>query len=344
MASDDFVIDLSEEEIQALEAPYAGQDPASAAPAAAPPATKVEPAPAKASEVKETKLATPKVSDQELWDRRLREANEKTEAERARRIAAEKTAHEKSTSLAVTEARATEADYYAVSNALGRTDAEIAALKRAHKEALEAGDYDAVTEAADKLAEARARHADLKSGESELKTRLEQAKDRAKKASETKHEADEPADDFNAFLRQFGTREQQWFRDHPECAPMHDAKKFAKAQAAHYAALSDDVKPGTDQYFAYIDEKMGFRDAPPEKVEDDGVVVSTESKPASTPQTKRVAAPVSRDGAVVTQREDGRYQVRLTAEQREMAEAMGMTPTAYAKNLIKARNQGLIGA
>lgn len=346
MASDDFVIDLSEDEIKALEAPYAshaepGLDPA---PVAKAPEASAKAEPPQPKE-KPKSEAAPKTDDPDLWKRRLQEANEREAAERARRIAAEKTVHERSTSLAVTEARATEADYYAVSNALGRTESEIAGLKRAHKEALEAGDYDAATEAADKLAEARTRYSDLKAGEGELRTRLEQAKDRAKKAVEAKPESgNSDGNDFDAFLSQFGPREQQWFRDHPECAPMRDPKLFAKAQAAHYAAVADDVKPGTDQYFEYIDRKMGFReDAAPDKQGDDGVVVSTDSKPAA-PQSKRVAAPVSRDGAVVTQRDDGRYQVRLTAEQREVAEAMGMTPTAYAKQLIRARNQGLISA
>lgn len=335
---DEMVIDLSDAEVQELEAAY-GIQPPKADKAAT---TKAE---AKASS-KAADAAPAKTSDNDLM-RRAIQAEERVAAERAKRLEAEKLAHERGTAAAINAARAAESDYHAVANALNKATAEAEQLKAAHLAALESGDYAKATDAAARMAEAAAKITQLNEGKSALEDRVKQAKAQAETASKAEPpKADMPSDPLDAFLAQSGMppRAQAWFRAHPEAAPINDPAMYHKALAAHYDIVKSGVQDGSDDYYAKLDEMMGFADSG----SGDDVVVDTKPKDDVVVDTKaapkapapRVAAPVSRDTSIVTRRPDGRMQIRLTREQAEIAEAMGISPSAYAKQLLRAEQEG----
>lgn len=347
MATDDFeVFTLTDDEIKALEDPYKTVEPTEPKPAAKAEAAPQRAAPAQAAAEPESRKGG---DDPEVWMKRIRDAEERAARERERRIAAEKTAHDRATSLTMTEAKAAEGEYWAVNNALAKTDSEIASLKAAHKAALESGDYDAATEAADKLATARAQHTSLTDGKAALEDRVRQTREKAKTQPEFKPTADAPDNSFEARVSQISDpKVQSWFRTHPEA--LTDPKLNARAIGAHHLALAEGIEVSSDAYFAYVDKQMGYAKDQPAKTADpeDNVVVDTRKTPAPKidadddgPSQRRVAAPVSRD-SILQRGPDGRQQIRLTREQKQMADDLGMSPTAYAKHLLQAERDGML--
>lgn len=334
------VIDLSDAEVQELEAAYGINTPKTTKTAA--------PAKAEATPVAKISDAAPaKGADNDLM-RRVMQAEERVAAERAKRIEAERLAHERGASAAISAARAAESDYHAVANALTKATSESEALKAAHRAALEAGDYEKATDAAARMAEAAAKITQLNEGKAALEDRLRDAKAKAETASKAElPKADASGDPLDQFLSQSGMppRAQAWFRTHPEVAPINDPAMYHKALAAHYSIVKSGVQDGSDDYYAKLDEMMGFGGkggddvvVETKKAEDDVVV---DTAPKSAPKAPpRVAAPVSRDSSIVTRRADGRMQIKLTREQAEIAEAMGISPTAYAKQLLRAEQEG----
>ena len=326
--SDDFTVDLTEDEIAALN-PFLGQEE--------PKTEKVEKV-AKDEGVKRVD-PEPKRVDQDQSDllKRVRDAEERAASERAKRIEAERLAHERGTTVAVTSARAAESDFTAVSNALSRAVADSETLKAQHQAALEAGDYAKASDTAAKMAKMEARIASLEDGKASLEDRVKATRTQAETAVKTEAPKTDSSDPFEAFVAGQPPRAASWFRDNPQFAPTSSKKNFAKALAAHHDAIANDIVEGSDDYFAHLNSKLGL--AGGDDVDDEIVT----EKPANEAPKKaapkadkpaRVAAPVSRDG-VVERLADGRFQLRLTAEQARMADELGMSRTAYAKNLAK---------
>lgn len=278
---------------------------------------------------------------------RMKAAEALAASERARRLEAEKAALIHSQRYAVAEVHVADSQAMAVDNALAKVRDEAAAAKAAHSAALEDGDYTAATKAMERMTETSIALRDLSEGKAALADRQRDMRDRAKLASEAKVET---LDKFEQYVGQFGTREQAWLREHPECVNTPRLNK--KVLWAHDEAVEAKIKPGTDEYFAYLDKHMGYEkpqtdeeyDSTQEEraVADDDVVVDTAKPKAAALVAKKVAAPVSRDGTI-TRQEDGKFQVRLTAEQKQMAIDLGMTPTAYAKRVVEAEQNKKTG-
>jgi hypothetical protein len=97
---------------------------------------------------------------------------------------------------------------------------------------------------------------------------------------------------------------------------------------AHKLAIARGKQPDTDDSFNVIDTQMGWAEQATEaKIE--------QNKPAQ----RTVSAPVSRDTAA-SNGDLSNSRITLTREQVQVAEAMGMTPAQYAKNLIKLKANG----
>jgi len=324
----DIVLELSPEEIAALQAPYLDSKTEEQAPVKA----KAE-APAKVD--REPEKVTRPDDDPEVLRKRIQAADERAAQERQRRLEAERRAHESGQSAAIANATKVESQYTSVANALAKANGDLESAKAAHLAALEAGDYRAATDAADRMADLRAKAVQLDDGKAQLEARVKEAREQAKAAVETKPALDD-ADPFERYVGQFGPREQAWLRSHPEC--VNDEEVNAKVLWADKAAKKAGIKPGTDEYFTHLDKAMGY--AKDDPVDDDIVAdkkrdePKVEAKATKPPPAKRVAAPVSRDG-VIQRTADGRVQLVLTPQQAEIADSMGMSRTAYAKQLAK---------
>ncbi len=208
----------------------------------------------------------------------------------------------------------------AVTNAITTAKAGIAEAKRRLSAAYESGEFE---KAADISAEIAAFAADLKSYERDKATAELQAKEPQQKTIQQ----DNNKTGIEKEIAGYTPRSQEWFRAHPECVT--DKRLRSKVTAAHYEAESEGYVPDTDAYFSFINERMGFtKKQHPDRSnqDDDGDEDDVDVK--SVPP-----APPARAPGAATERRRETY--RMTREERDAAEAMGMTPEAYAAARLK---------
>ena len=152
--------------------------------------------------------------------------------------------------------------------------------------------------------------------------------------------------EFDKAIATLAPRAQAWLRNHKE------AFGTPKLMRAHYQAIEDGVKEGSDDYFRHLDVEMGYRKAPQAKAEEPEEEEETEqevedvaehetparaapARPDATPQRRAaVAAPSSREGAKMN---GTNTKVRLTASQKQTADQLGQTYEQYWKNYQTAQ-------
>ncbi|HVT27673.1 MAG TPA: hypothetical protein VHE81_06605 [Lacipirellulaceae bacterium] len=206
-----------------------------------------------------------------------------------------------------------------IANAKSRSDA----IKRELKIARELGDTDRESDL--QIENARIgvtlENSERKKREIELRAQQEKQRREAPKA---------PADPFEASIQGLSPKSQQWLRSHPECVT--DDLLNAKVLLADKEAKRKGFAADTPEYFQYIEEKMGYRTP-----DDDEGEVETR-KPERSERRASFSAPPSRDTVPGSSLKPA--QRRLSREQVETAEALGMTPVQYATWLAKAEKDG----
>jgi len=111
-------------------------------------------------------------------------------------------------------------------------------------------------------------------------------------------------------------KEKTWLKEHPEL--MLDQARNAELGVAHVRAVREGHNRGTEDYFKYIDDFLGFGSKSEKDVDEDGVVS---------------AAPVSRDS--VGGKPVSGTRVQLTPAEREIAQSMNLTDIEYAQQKLK---------
>lgn len=252
---------------------------------------------------------TPSVDDA-LAEIKARLENSEREREAEGRRAAAEAAR-----AAEAERTALEANKGLITNAIEARKQAREALKARYIEAREAGDHGAEFDLNEELARNASEIMQLEQG----KAQLERApQPRIQQRAET-----DPAAALAGSMEQQGfNRSAQWLRSHPEFA--RDPKKYQKMLAAHNLAVADDIEPDTDAYFQAVEATLGIRKAP---------------APIQQREAPPPAAPVGRQSATVGGATRPNV-VRLTAEQVELAEAMGMTPKEYAAQMVALKKEG----
>lgn len=190
---------------------------------------------------------------------------ERKEKEEARRRAemAERQAREAQSKVAQSELDV-------VSTSIVAVESERDAVKRELKDAMERGDVDATVAANERLAE--------------VTTTLKQLKEGKENLERTRSEpVNNSADPVEAYISKFSPRSQEYLRQHKDLVT--DTSKNKRLIAAHYDAEAEGLAPDTDQYFAFIDQKLGYTS---ETGQETG---QKQSSRRATP-----AAPVSRGG------------------------------------------------
>lgn len=258
------------------------------------------------------------------WKAQFEAAKKQAEEAEAKRAEAERLAQSRADDLdraqretAKTRSDAVSAEMLAINNAIANTEHERADAKQAYKAAMEAGDYEAAAEAQAKLSEVAVKAQRIKEGKAELERRAEVAKTQA--------------DPIEQYVAQLSPQSAAWIRKHPET--VSDAGKRDLLQRAHYKALGNGIRPDTDEYFQHMDVEMGYAQrqaAQQDELDDD--------PPVQQRQQAAPAAPVSRGGAAQAPQARPNV-VRLTAAQREIAAACGMTDAEYAKQLLAIQRE-----
>lgn len=193
------------------------------------------------------------------------------------------------------------------------TDLELAAAKKAYKEAYEAGDSDKVVEAQERLSAATYRSEELK--------RYKPALQQAEKEVERPTEVSRPRSLDNKTTA--WQERNKWFGK--------DKMMTAAALGLHQELVEEhgDAYPTTDEYWQKVDSTLrrSFPDkfGETERSEDgEGTTTRTGTKPAT------VVAPVSRSTPS--------KKIVLKQSQLNIAKRLGLTPEQYAREQRKLEN------
>lgn len=184
--------------------------------------------------------------DAEARERRAREAEEaaRKDAETAR-------------------AEGREAQVTTLETAITAQKAALDAAENEFASAGEAGDFKRQAKAQRAMSEAAAELKLLESGKSALASsrgaeethtgRVRARDDDNNRAPPRKDASEDPVEKY---IGQFTPRSQDWLRKHVECVT--DREKNAAVIRAHHVAIDNGLKQDSDEYFDFIDQKMGY--------------------------------------------------------------------------------------
>jgi hypothetical protein len=244
--------------------------------------------------------------------------------EKAARQAADRRADEATRAevQARTETQTSQLDL--VKGALERVTESNKTLKGRYAEALASQDWSAAADIQLEMSENAAKLIQLEAG----KKALENAPKPTPRA---------PSDPVEQFASSLSPASAAWVRAHPEF--VRDQHKNRQMIAAHELALARGHKADTPEYFASVEKTLDIT-APVIKTAD----VSVDDPAATAAQATggRAAAPAA---APVSRSNNGANgsrpnTVKLTPQEVEIAEMMGMSPEEYARNKVALRKEG----
>jgi hypothetical protein len=252
----------------------------------------------------------------------INELRAQLEQERQARFNAEKRANE-----AVEYARSSKMDVEKTNLQLLETAIESikqdnAALKAKMRDAHAIGDTDAMFDLQELVSKNTYKLEHIEDGRKRLENQIRQPK------------VEVNSDPVEALASQLTPRSADWVRRHPQCVT--DQRLYQKMIASHNLAVADGIAPDSDEYFEAIESTMKLspkREARVEKVEDPFSEAAAPTKARTSPP----AAPVSRTASSGAPRQNV---VRLSKDEREMAQMMGMTDHEYAKNKMALVKEG----
>jgi hypothetical protein len=198
-------------------------------------------------------------------------------------------------------------------------------LKQHYAAALQAGAFDKAAEIQEHMGINSAKLLQLENGRAALQSRLDNPPPQVQ----------QPVDPVEQVASQLSPRSASWVRNHPQC--ITDKRLYQKMVGAHNIAVADGYSPDTDEYFDFIENQMGFRRGAGRFTE---VEVDEPMSAASAPAQRRGAPPPAPSSRAASGNNGSKNVVRLSSEEREMAQMMGMTPEEYGKNKLALKREG----
>ena len=231
-----------------------------------------------------------------------------------------------------------DAQELALDNAIAHLENQAAQAKREISRALSEGDYDGAATAHELLADAKANLSRLKDGKQAVEAQ-KKAPAPAREEPQQQYQPNTLYDRIEAYITQPGhtPRVQQYLRDHYDdlFADFDSgANRLSRLLGGHYLAKSDGIVEGSDGYFERLSQHMGYTKAPDPEPEP-----ARAAPPSPAKSSKHIppSAPVSRgsngSGSSPTS-------ITLTPAQVQFCKDAGVSPTEYARNLLRAREGG----
>lgn len=245
----------------------------------------------------------------------IKELKLSLERERLARVEAERRAQQQAAQAHLMTREVEDNQRQMLSSALEMVNNERTMLRAQYAEAMAQGNYAMVAEINDRMNDLAVKANVIEQGREAMESQKKQPI----------QQQTYQADPVEQFASQLTPRSASWVREHPEF--VRDQKLNRKMIAAHELAVADGIEPDTDEYFDYVENTLGVNKA-----------AAREEAPKPQRRAAPASAPVSRSGM----NSDGSRPnvIRLTAEQREMAEMMGMTPEEYARNMRDLKREG----
>lgn len=247
--------------------------------------------------------------------------------ERKRADDAVKAVQERDRQLADERAHREQAVTDNIASALAGAQAEQSAALQERRAARLAQDQDAEDVADVKLARASNKILNYEAAAAELDDRRKAAEVESQRRPAPQQQL--PVDVVSAINNNPGIvqTEKDWLLKHQEV--LVDRQRGIELEAAYIKSQRKGLHRGTDAYFQFLDQELGYTPAP-----------KTEERTDDEEESTIMAAPVSRDNVSPSNGQaQSSNRVVLTPEQREFAKSMGISEISYAQNVLKLRSE-----
>jgi hypothetical protein len=229
------------------------------------------------------------------------------EAEREARRQAEYYAHQQAQQVGYARNEVQDSNLKIILNAIDATEQAAANAEFEYAQAMASGDYAHAAKAQRAMAQAESHLLQLQNGRQRLEETLQQPAEGSMYAPPVPNfEPQIPQDPIEMYAERLAPRSAEWLRAHPDAV-----QKLGKLTRAHQDAIEDGIVPETDDYFNFIESRLGYDSEP--RVE------SRRSEPAPVNRRSLASAPVSSAASVSSRSSGNGNTMVLSPDEVEMA-------------------------
>ena len=143
---------------------------------------------------------------------------------------------------------------------------------------------------------------------------------------------------LDQIIKSVSSESARWLkqnRDH-----LGDDRAIRKMFRAHEDAVEDGIKPDTDEYFEYIEKRLGIAEEAAQPRQSNRRQVEADNDEPTSAAAKPTQRSVSPPPAPVERYGNRPTVVRLSSTEIEMAKMMGMTDKEYAAHKLALQKEG----
>lgn len=219
------------------------------------------------------------------------------EAEREARRQAEYYAHQQAQQVGYARTEVQDSNLKIILNAIDATEQAAANAERDYAEAMAAQNYSLAARAQRAIAQAESHLLQLQNGRQRLEETLQQPAEGSVYAPQVpSFEPQIPQDPVEMYAEKLAPRSAQWLREHPDAV-----QKIGKLTRAHEDAIEDGYEPESDNYFRFIESRLGYDSSAAEEPR-----ATPRNEPAPQPNRRSLAsAPVTSSASALSSRSSG---------------------------------------
>ncbi|NBX50886.1 hypothetical protein EBT25_13390 [bacterium] len=252
-------------------------------------------------------------------DSSIEELRKQIEDERRARLAAENKIAHLTAIAGQAQEEVNKSHYQIVTNAIESAKRDTELLKTEYAMALERGDYAKASDIQIAISQHANRLSNLETGKIAMEEKQQQQKVPVQPTTYS-----DPVEQMASGMSE---KSAAWLRAHPEYA--RNPVLTQQMVAAHNFVIANGYSADTPEYFGRIEKLLEISSEAPE--------TSSGASEAPVRRPSPAAAPVSRSGTGNGTRPNV---VRLSSDEREMAQMMGMSPEEYARNKLALKREG----
>ena len=246
----------------------------------------------------------------------IKELNKKLKKETQARKEAERLAQEAHHKIQKAYGEVEDTNLHLVSSAIDNLRRENESLTANYAEAMSSGEYERAASIQLEMSTNANKLSQLETGFAQMQRQPRQ------QIPETPPSGDVMLDQI---INSVTPKSARWLKDNRE--NLSNERMIKKMFRAHEDAVDDGITPDTEEYFGYIEQRLGF-----DREQEQGSPMSEASKPA-TRKAAPPAAPVNRGGSRSNE-------ATLTRAQADMAASLGMTEKQYWENMMALKKTG----
>jgi hypothetical protein len=247
--------------------------------------------------------------------------------ERKRADDALRQVHERDRQLADERVQREQAVTDNISSALSGAQAEQESAEAEYASAFQTQDPTAMAKAQGKIARAAAKVLNYEAASAELADRKKYADHQAQQRPQQQQQA--PVDIVTAVNTNPGLlqTERDWLIKHQEV--LVDPQRGKELEVAYIRATRKGHHRGTDAYFQFLDQELGYSDGKQAQAEN-------QDQNGQQEEASIMSAPITREGVSLSSGQSQQSnRVVMTPEMREFAKSMGVTEEAYARQYLR---------